>query len=193
LSAWTEKVRYRPRQADIPENFELAGVQCAHHVLEFRLGGGKPSRDIHHDGEDAHDHRGEHCRYAAGAEPEDENRHHRDFRDGGKPDEERIGDVIGEPRGADQHAERDADGDAQAKADAGGVERLQNVRPQRRHARDQGDDDYAWLRQHDVAEANNQHSASQRRKNPRKNMAEARWRRSCGLIRRPPSRDGPTQ
>ena len=47
-------------------------------------------------------------------------------------DQQRIGDVVGEPRRADQRAEQHAEDDAERETDQRGVERLQRVRPDRR-------------------------------------------------------------
>ena len=70
-----------------------------------------------------------------------------------KPIEQRIGHVIGELRRADERAEKDADEDAEREADQRGVEGLQRMRPDRRHALHQRGDDLARPRQHDVLDA----------------------------------------
>ena len=93
-----EEIRHGARQSDIGENVELAGLERPHHVFELRLGGGQSRRNVHHDGKDAQDHRGQHRRDGAGAEPENENRNHRDLRNTRETNEQRIRHVIGELR-----------------------------------------------------------------------------------------------
>jgi hypothetical protein len=88
-------------------------------TLQFRLDGGDAGRDIHQDGEERQQERGDDRRNSADAEPQDQDRHHRDFRDGVEADQRRIEAVIDQRRRADGNAGEQAEGDRERETDRG--------------------------------------------------------------------------
>jgi hypothetical protein len=77
----------------------------------------------HDDGEKRNQKRGEHRRHHADAEPDDQDRHHRNFRDRVEADHHRIKAAIDRARPADDDAQHNAEGDGNGKARERGPQR----------------------------------------------------------------------
>ncbi len=120
-----EEIGHRAGNADLGQDFPLAGAERAHHVAHLRLDGGEPGRHVHDDREEGDDEGGDHRRQGADADPDHQDRHDRDLGDRVEGDQQRIEARIDEGRGADGEAQQQAEADRQREADDRGPERLQ--------------------------------------------------------------------